>query len=85
MTVLGWIVFGLIVGLVAKFLMPGDDPGGFIATVAIGMVGAILGGSIGRLAGLYQEGDPVGFGMAVVGSIILLWLYRVMIVRRTHP
>jgi uncharacterized membrane protein YeaQ/YmgE (transglycosylase-associated protein family) len=84
MTVIGWIVFGLIVGLVAKFLMPGDDPGGFLATVAIGIVGALIGGFLGRLAGLYAEGDPVGFVMAVVGSIVLLWLYRVMVGRRAH-
>lgn len=84
MTVIGWILFGLLVGVVAKFLMPGDDPGGFLATVAIGIVGAVIGGGVGRLAGMYQEGDPVGFGMAVVGSIILLWLYRVMMNRRAH-
>jgi uncharacterized membrane protein YeaQ/YmgE (transglycosylase-associated protein family) len=84
MTVIGWIVFGLLVGIVAKFIMPGDDPGGFLATVAIGMVGALIGGYVGRLAGLYQQDDPVGFGMAVVGSIILLWIYRVMANRRAH-
>jgi uncharacterized membrane protein YeaQ/YmgE (transglycosylase-associated protein family) len=84
MSVIGWILFGLIVGVVAKFIMPGDDPGGFLATVAIGIVGALIGGYVGRLAGLYQEGDPVGFGMAVVGSIILLWIYRMMVSRRAH-
>jgi uncharacterized membrane protein YeaQ/YmgE (transglycosylase-associated protein family) len=84
MTVIGWIVFGLIVGVVAKFVMPGDDPGGFLATVAIGIVGALIGGFLGRLAGLYAEGDPVGFVMAVVGSILLLWLYRMMVGRRAH-
>lgn len=76
MTVLGWIVFGLIVGVVAKMLMPGRDPGGFIVTVAIGIVGALLGGFLGRMLGLYREGDPVGFFMAVIGSILLLWIYR---------
>jgi len=76
MTVLGWIVFGLIVGVVAKVLMPGRDPGGFIVTVAIGIVGALFGGFLGRLLGLYREGDPVGFFMAVIGSILLLWIYR---------
>ena len=76
MTILGWIVFGLIVGVVAKVLMPGRDPGGFIVTVAIGIVGALLGGFLGRMLGLYHEGDPVGFFMAVIGSILLLWIYR---------
>jgi uncharacterized membrane protein YeaQ/YmgE (transglycosylase-associated protein family) len=76
MTVLGWIVFGLIVGVVAKMLMPGRDPGGFVVTVVIGIIGALLGGFLGRMLGLYHEGDPVGFIMAVIGSILLLWIYR---------
>jgi uncharacterized membrane protein YeaQ/YmgE (transglycosylase-associated protein family) len=77
MTILGWIVFGLIVGIVAKLLMPGRDPGGFVVTSLIGVVGALIGGFLGRVLGLYREGDPVGFFMAVLGSILLLWLYRV--------
>lgn len=81
MSVLGWIVFGLIVGVVAKVLMPGKDPGGFIVTALIGVVGALLGGFLGRMLGLYGEGDPVGFFMAVIGSIVLLWIYR----RTTSP
>lgn len=84
MTVIGWIVFGLIVGIVAKLVMPGEDPGGFLGTVAIGIVGALLGGFLGRAAGLYAEGDPVGFAMAVVGSILLLWVYRMVVGRRAH-
>jgi len=56
--------------------MPGRDPGGFIVTAVIGIVGALLGGFLGRMLGLYQEGDPVGFFMAVIGSILLLWIYR---------
>jgi uncharacterized membrane protein YeaQ/YmgE (transglycosylase-associated protein family) len=76
MSVIGWIVFGLIVGLVAKFLMPGRDPGGFVVTIGIGIVGALLGGFLGRVLGLYREGDSVGFVMAVLGSILLLWIYR---------
>ena len=76
MSVIGWIVFGLIVGVVAKFLMPGRDPGGFVVTIGIGIVGALLGGFLGRVLGLYREGDPVGFIMAVLGSILLLWIYR---------
>jgi uncharacterized membrane protein YeaQ/YmgE (transglycosylase-associated protein family) len=74
--IIGWIVFGLIVGVVAKLVMPGRDPGGFVVTAVIGIVGALVGGFLGRLLGLYQEGDPVGFFMAVLGSILLLWIYR---------
>lgn len=78
MSILGWILFGLIVGVVAKFLMPGRDPGGFIVTILLGIAGALVGGYVGRAAGWYQEGDPVGFLMAVVGSIVLLLLYRLL-------
>src|SRR4029434_9350255 len=79
--IIGWIVFGLVVGVVAKFLMPGRDPGGFVITAILGIVGALVGGFVGRLIGWYGEGDPVGFIMAVVGSIILLAIYRFAFVR----
>lgn len=82
MGVLGWIIFGLIVGVIAKFLMPGRDPGGFIITILIGIAGALVGGFLGRAVGWYREGDPVGFLMAVLGSIVLLALYR-MLARRS--
>lgn len=81
--VIGWLIFGLVVGIVAKFLMPGRDPGGFVVTALIGIVGALLGGYLGRAVGWYREGDPVGFVMAVIGAIILLVLYRMIIGRRT--
>jgi uncharacterized membrane protein YeaQ/YmgE (transglycosylase-associated protein family) len=83
MSVLGWILFGLVVGIVARFLMPGRDPGGFVVTILLGIVGALLGGWLGRTAGWYQEGDPVGFLMAVLGAIVLLALYRMFAGRRT--
>lgn len=76
MTVIVWIVFGLIVGIVAKLVMPGRDPGGFILTTLLGIIGAVLGGFLGRAIGLYQPGDAVGFIMAVIGAIILLVLHR---------
>jgi uncharacterized membrane protein YeaQ/YmgE (transglycosylase-associated protein family) len=76
MGILGWIFFGLVVGVVAKLLMPGRDPGGFVLTIVIGIVGALLGGFLGRVIGLYGADDPVGFVMAVIGSILLLWIYR---------
>lgn len=76
MHIIGWIVFGLVVGIVAKFLMPGRDPGGFVITAILGIVGALLGGFVGRAIGLYGDGGPVGFIMAVVGSLIVLAVYR---------
>jgi uncharacterized membrane protein YeaQ/YmgE (transglycosylase-associated protein family) len=82
MHILGWILFGLVVGVVAKLLMPGRDPGGFIVTILLGIAGALLGGWIGRAVGWYQPGDPVGFLMAIVGAIILLAIYHVMLHRR---
>ncbi|HNP62263.1 MAG TPA: GlsB/YeaQ/YmgE family stress response membrane protein [Nitrospirales bacterium] len=78
MSIIGWIVFGLIVGVVGKILMPGKDPGGFFATVAIGIIGALFGGMLGRMVGMYGQDDPVGFVMAVIGAILFLWLYRVI-------
>jgi len=76
MSILGWILFGLIVGIVAKLIMPGTDPGGMIVTIFLGIVGALIGGFIGRMLGWYGEGDPVGFIMAVIGAIVVLFGYR---------
>lgn len=76
MSIIGWILFGLIVGVVAKLLMPGRDPGGMIVTILLGIGGALVGGFIGRALGWYGEGDPVGFIMAVIGAILVLFAYR---------
>lgn len=76
MTILGWIVFGLIVGVVAKFLAPGPDPGGLILTILLGIAGALLGGFIGRGLGWYREDDPVGFLMALLGAVLILVVRR---------
>lgn len=84
MGIIGWIVFGLVVGIVAKFLMPGRDPGGIWITIALGIGGSLAGGFLGRVMGWYGEGDPVGFVMAVVGAIVLLVLYRVIARRPSH-
>jgi len=81
--VLGWMLFGLVVGAVAKLVMPGRDPGGMIVTMLIGIVGALLGGWIGQAVGWYGPQDGAGFLMSLVGAVILLWLYRVFFVRRT--
>jgi uncharacterized membrane protein YeaQ/YmgE (transglycosylase-associated protein family) len=84
MYIIGWILFGLVVGIVAKFLMPGRDPGGFFITVLLGIVGSLVGGFLGRLVGWYGDGDPVGFVMAVVGSIVLLAAYRLTMGRTSR-
>ena len=81
--VIGWIVFGLVVGALAKLLMPGRDPGGFIITILIGIAGALLGGFIGRSLGWYGPNDGAGFFMSLLGAILLLWIYRMMVTRRT--
>ena len=82
MSIIGWILFGLVVGVVGKLLMPGRDPGGFIITILLGVAGALLGGFVGQSLGFYREGEPAGFLMAVVGSIVLLLLYRMFVGRR---
>ena len=82
MAVLGWIVFGLVVGIVAKLLMPGRDPGGFIVTMLLGVVGAMIGGFLGRAFGFYGPNQAAGFLMSVVGAILVLFVYRKM-ARRT--
>ena len=79
--VLGWIFFGLIVGALAKLVMPGRDPGGIIVTMLLGIVGAVLGGFIGRSLGLYGPQEGAGYLMSIVGAIVVLLLYR-MLVRR---
>ena len=76
--ILGWIVFGLIVGVIAKVLMPGKDPGGIIITMLLGIVGAVLGGYAGRALGLYGPNDSAGIFMSILGAVVLLLLYRVM-------
>lgn len=81
-SILGWIVFGLIVGIVAKLLMPGRDPGGFVVTALIGIVGAVLAGWIGRAVGWYGPNDSAGFLMSVVGAIVLLAIYHMLAGRR---
>jgi uncharacterized membrane protein YeaQ/YmgE (transglycosylase-associated protein family) len=82
MGILGWVLFGLVVGIVAKLVMPGRDPGGIIITILLGIVGALLGGFIGQALGLYQSGEPAGFIGATLGAILVLWVYRMATRRR---
>jgi len=83
MAILGWILFGLIVGALAKLVMPGRDPGGIIVTMLLGIAGALLGGFVGQAMGFYGEGEAAGFLMSFLGAILLLVLYRMMVRRRT--
>lgn len=83
MGILGWILFGLIIGALAKLVMPGRDPGGIIVTMLIGIAGAVLGGFVGRAMGFYGEGEPAGWIMSFIGAIVLLVIYRMMVGRRT--
>ncbi len=80
--ILSWIVFGLIVGALAKLVMPGDDPGGIIVTILLGVAGAVVGGMIGRAMGFYGPNQVAGYLMSIVGAIVLLALYR-MVARRS--
>ncbi len=82
MGILSWILFGLVVGIIAKLLMPGRDPGGFIVTILLGIAGALVGGFLGRAMGFYGPGEAAGWLMSILGAVTLLALYRMMIRRR---
>jgi uncharacterized membrane protein YeaQ/YmgE (transglycosylase-associated protein family) len=86
MGIIGWIILGLLAGIIAKAILPGDDPGGFIITAIIGIVGALLGGLIARALGF---GDPIDeffdistWLAAIIGAIVLLVIYRAVVGRR---
>jgi len=92
-SILGWIIFGLLAGVIAKLIMPGKDPGGIIVTIIIGIIGAIIGGFLGQMllgygknandAGAIREpGFLMSLLLAVVGAILLLWIYRLVKGRR---
>jgi uncharacterized membrane protein YeaQ/YmgE (transglycosylase-associated protein family) len=76
MHIIGMIVIGFIAGLIAKLLMPGRDPGGFIITTLLGIAGSIVAYYIGRGVGWYQEGDSAGFLASIIGAVILLAIYH---------
>lgn len=83
MAIIGTIIIGLLVGLVAKLLMPGRDPGGFIVTILLGIAGAFVATYLGQAIGWYRSGQSAGFIGAVVGAIIILIVYRLIVGRRT--
>ena len=83
MTALLWtIIIGAVIGVVAKLLTPGRDPGGCIITILLGIAGSFLAGFLGRAMGWYAEGEPAGFIFSVVGAIILLLIYRMVFGRK---
>ncbi|MEX1130061.1 MAG: GlsB/YeaQ/YmgE family stress response membrane protein [Vicinamibacterales bacterium] len=82
MGILAWILFGLVVGIIAKLLMPGRDPGGFIITILLGIAGALLGGFLGQSMGWYRDGESAGWIVSILGAILLLALYRMLVRRR---
>ena len=78
MTILTWLVSGLIIGVVAKFVMPGRDPGGIVVTILIGIAGAFVGSYLGQAVGWYQTGEPAGWIASIVGAMLLLGVYRLL-------
>lgn len=76
------LLVGLVVGALAKLIMPGRDPGGVWVTMLLGVAGALVAGFIGRMLGLYAPGQGAGFFMSIAGAVLLLWLYKV--VRHRH-
>ena len=82
MTILSTILVGLIVGAIAKLLMPGKDPGGFIVTILLGIAGALIASYVGQALGWYTPGQPAGWITSIVGAMILLLLYRLFFKRK---
>ena len=81
-SILGTLVIGLVIGVIAKLLMPGKDPGGCIITMLLGIAGAFVAGYLGRAMGWYLPGQPAGFIASVIGAMLLLLIYRLIAGRR---
>ena len=79
---LGWIIVGAIAGIIAKLIMPGRDPGGCIVTILLGVAGAVLAGFLSHLLGLDRNNTGAGWIAAIVGAIIILFIYRLIAARR---
>jgi uncharacterized membrane protein YeaQ/YmgE (transglycosylase-associated protein family) len=84
MDILVMIIVGLIVGAIAKLLMPGRDPGGIIVTILLGIAGALIAGFLGRSLGWYGPGEAAGFIASVLGAMLLLFIYRLFLGRPRH-
>jgi uncharacterized membrane protein YeaQ/YmgE (transglycosylase-associated protein family) len=83
MGILWTIIIGFIAGIIAKFLMPGRDPGGFIITTLLGIAGAFVATYLGEAVGWYRAGEGAGFIGAIVGAVVILAIYRMVVGRRT--
>ncbi len=84
MSILGWILFGFVVGLIARAILPGRDPLGLVGTVVLGILGALAGGGVGRALGWYGPGDSAGFIAATIGAVVVLGIYRWISGRRSR-
>jgi uncharacterized membrane protein YeaQ/YmgE (transglycosylase-associated protein family) len=82
-SLIGWIISGIIIGALAKLVMPGHDPGGILVTMLLGIAGALVGGFVGRALGFYGPNQTAGWIMSIIGAIILLALYRAIAGRKT--
>ena len=85
MNILGTIFIGLLIGVIAKLLMPGKDPGGWVISIILGLAGSFLAGFLGRSLGWYADGESAGFIFSVVGAMLLLFLYRLFAKNRAAP
>ena len=83
MSTILFLVFGLIVGALARLIVPGKDPGGWIISMVLGVVGSFLGGFLGRALSIYREGEPAGFVMSLLGAIIVVAAYHAITHRRS--
>lgn len=77
-----FLLFGLVVGALARLLVPGTEPGGWVVSMLIGVVGSFIGGFIGRMVFLYRDGEPAGFVMSLLGAILLVVGYQAIVGRR---
>lgn len=79
---IGWIVIGLVAGVLGKLIMPGRDPGGFVVTILLGIAGALLAGLVARIVGLSLDSAWASYGAAIVGAVAILAIYRLIMHRR---
>jgi uncharacterized membrane protein YeaQ/YmgE (transglycosylase-associated protein family) len=82
MSIIIFLVFGLVVGALARFLVPGGERGGWGLSIVFGIIGAMAGGFIGQLVGIHREGQPAGFVLSVIGAMVVVAIYRAIVGRR---
>jgi uncharacterized membrane protein YeaQ/YmgE (transglycosylase-associated protein family) len=79
---MGWILVGLVAGVAARLILPGREAGGFVTTILVGIAGALLGGYLGRAFGDFAPSEPMGWAAAIIGSVLLLTIHRVIVATR---